>query len=252
MRTEQPSQAQMAQLLKLWKTAFGDHDGFWELFSDHGFSADRCRILAAEGHVLAALCWFDCCFRGQKIAYLYAVVTDPAHWGRGLCRQLLDGVHAELRRAGYTAAMLVPAEEGLRQMYRKLGYRDATTVSEFSCVAGDAPVPLWTVSPEEYAALRRRLLPPGGVLQERENLAFLAAQAQLFAGEDLLLAAYAEGDALVAMELLGDRKAAPGIVTGLGFAQGRFRCPGAEKPFALVHPLAEDVAIPEYFGFAFD
>lgn len=252
MKFDHPAPAQISQLLTLWKGAFGDYDGFWELFLGSGFAADRCRVLTAEGHICAALCWFDCLFRGQKTAYLYAVVTDPAYRGRGLCRALLEQVHDELRRAGYAAAVLVPAEEGLRAMYRKLGYRDATTVSEFSCDASEQPVALRVLDPEEYGRLRRTFLPRGGVLQEGENLTFLAAQAQLFAGEDLLLAAFADGDTLVGWELLGDPGAAPGILRALGFSRGWFRGPGGGKAFAMAHPLTEDAVLPEYFGFAFD
>lgn len=252
MRFDHPAPEQIPQLLRLWKEAFGEHDGFWELFLSTGFSPARCRCITENEEIMASLCWFDCSCDGQKQAYVYAVVTHPAHRGRGLCRALLDEVHAHLRSRGYTAVLLVPAEENLRQMYRKLGYTDCTAVTEFSCAAADSPVPVRTVSSEEYTLLRRNLLPQSGVAQEGENLAFLAAQAQLFAGEDFLLAAYADGDTLIGMELLGSREAAPGILRGLGFAQGRFRCPGEDRPFAMVYPLTGDVTIPRYFGFAFD
>ena len=165
---------------------------------------------------------------------------------------LLADTHEHLRRLGYTAVVLVPAEEGLRQMYGKLGYRDCTTASEFSCTPGSSPLSIRAIQADEYANLRRQLLPLRGMVQEEENLAFLAAQAQLFAGEDFLLAAYSDGDTLVGMELLGNRDAAPGILRALGFAQGRFRIPGQDKPFAMVHPLTEDCILPDYFGFAFD
>lgn len=252
MQFDHPAQEQIPQLLRLWKEAFGDYDGFWELFLKNGFSPERCRCITENGQVTASLCWFDCSCEGQKQAYVYAVVTDPAHRGKGLCRALLQDVHSYLRSRGYTAALLVPAEESLRQMYRKLGYADCSTVSEVSCSAADVPVSLRTVDAEEYGRLRRELLPKGGVVQEGENLAFLAAQAQLFFGEGILLAAYADGDTLVGMELLGRREAAPEILRALGFAQGRFRMPGGDKPFAMIHSLAEGAALPTYFGFAFD
>ena len=252
MGFDQPTLEQIQQLLALWKDVFGDYDGFWELFLETGFSPDRCRCITENGQITAALCWLDCSCDGQKQAYVYAVVTHPAHRGRGLCRSLLADTHSLLKARGYTAVLLVPAEEALREMYRKFGYADCTRVSEFSCTAGETSVSVRTVSPEEYGRLRQGRLPRGGVLQEGENLAFLAAQAQLFAGKDVLLAAYADGDTLVGMELLGDPKTAPGILNGLGFAQGRFRGPGKEESFAMAHPLTEDAVIPEYFGFAFD
>ena len=252
MRCEHPTPTQMLQLLTLWKEVFGEYDGFWELFLKYGFSPARCRCITENGRIIAALCWFDCSCCGQKQAYVYAVVTHPDHRGQGLCRMLLEDTHAHLRRLGYTASVLVPAEENLRQMYRKLGYRDCTTVSEVSCTPGNSPLSIRAIQTDEYGNLRRQMLPLRSMVQEEENLAFLTAQAQLFAGDDFLLAAYADGDTLVGMELLGNRDAAPGILRALGFAQGRFRIPGQDKPFAMAHPLTEDCILPDYFGFAFD
>lgn len=252
MKFEHPSHGQVPQLLTLWKDVFGEYGGFWELFLTHGFLPENCLCAAENGEVTTALCWFDCTCSGQKLAYIYAVVTHPGHRNQGLCRRLLEFAHSHLAERGYWTALLVPAEESLRQMYRKLGYRDCTTVSQISCLAGAEPAVVRTVCPEEYAALRRAYLPECGVLQEGENLAFLAAQAQLYAGKDLLLAAYAEEETLHGMELLGNADAAPGILRSLGFSQGVFRIPGADQPFAMFHPLREDAAVPDYFGFAFD
>jgi len=89
-------------------------------------------------------------------------------------------------------------------------------------------------------------------VQEGGNLAFLAGQAQFYAGEDVLLAAYTQEGVLHGMELLGDPAAAPAVVAALGCETGCFRGPGGEKQFAMLHGLTADVAAPGYFGFAFD
>lgn len=252
MTFDHPTQAHIRQLLTLWKSVFGEWSGFWEMFLETAFSPRRCRCVLEEGQVTAALTWLDCCCEGQKIAYIYAVVTHPDHRGKGLCRRLLADTHALLKEQGYAAALLVPAEEGLRAMYEKMGYRTCTHVKEFRCEAGPSPVSLRAVGPEEFAQLRRRFLPASGVLQEKENLPFLARQMQFFAGNDFLLTAYLEEDSLTAAELLGNKDAAPGILSALGAKKGSFRCPGKEIPFAMWHPLQEDAAAPDYFGFAFD
>lgn len=251
MVIDRPVPGMENQLLPLWKAIFGDYDGFWELFLRTGYSPDRCRCIT-EGEILAALCWFDCFHSGQKWAYVYAVMTNPAHRGRGLCRALMEDTHEHLQKLGYAGVLLVPAEEGLRSMYRKMGYETCTTVSEFSCPAGEEAATLRTVSPEEYASLRRQYLPEGGVIQEKENLTFLAAQAELLAGESCLLAAWREEDALHTMELLGDTAAAPAIVKALGCKEGHFRIPGNDKAFAMGLKLQKDTVFPNYFGFAFD
>ena len=252
MRIEAPVQAQIPQLLSLWKAAFGEHDGFWELFLDTAFSPEHCRCILEEDTVTAALCWMDTECGGQKMAYIYAVVTAPAHRGQGLCRTLLADTHDYLGTQGYGAALLVPAEEGLRKMYRKLGYETCTTVREFSCEASSGQVSLWAIGPDAYGKLRRAMLPEAGVLQEGRSLDFLGQQAQLYWGGGFLMAAYTEGDTLHAMELLGDDTAAPAITEALGCARGVFRTPGEGKPFAMWHPLRKDAVLPGYFGFAFD
>lgn len=252
MNCKQPDKAEIQQLLQLWKAVFGEYDGFWELFLETGFQSDHCRCITEEGQVTAGLYWFDCSCGKDKLAYIYAVVTNPAHRGKGLCRKLMADVHSLLTQQGYAAVMLVPAENGLREMYRKMGYDDCTAVSELVCTAGETAAEVRSIGIEEYAKLRREYLPDKGVLQEGKNLLFLAAQAQLFAGRDFLLAAYLEDDQLHGMELLGNTAAAPGILRALGCKTGRFQIPGKDRPYAMLHKLKEDAGIPQYFGLAFE
>ncbi len=252
MNFEQPAANQVWQLTQLWKEAFGEYDGFWELFLRTGFLPDHCRCITEDGQAIAGLYWFDCSCGPDKIAYIYAVVTDPRYRGRGLCRKLMQDVHAHLKTLDYASAMLVPADEGLRTMYRKLGYEDCTAISQISCIASQTAAEVRCIGVEEYGALRRAYLPLGGVLQEGISLTFLAAQAQLFAGENFLLAAYLEGETLQGMELLGNPDAAPDILRALSCAEGSFQIPGKEKPFAMIHKLKEDAVMPSYLGFSFD
>lgn len=252
MNFEHPGPEQIRQLLQLWKEVFGEYDGFWELFLETGFQPDHCRCITENGQVAAGLYWFDCSCNADKIAYIYAVVTDPIHRGRGLCRKLMADVHGILKDRGYASVMLVPADEGLREMYRKMGYDECTTVSELVCTVGESAAEIRTIDAEEYAWLRREYLPEVGVLQEGKNLSFLAAQAQLFTGADFLLAAYLENDRLQGMELLGNTAAAPGILRALGCKTGTFQIPGKDRPYAMLHKLKEHAVIPQYFGLAFE
>ena len=93
-------------------------------------------------------------------------------------------------------------------------------------------------------------MPPGGIVQEGENLRFLESYAKLYAGNGFVLAAVTEGAHLQCTELLGDRTAAPGIVAALGLQTGSFRVPG-ENRFSMYCPL-KDIPAPGYFGLAFD
>lgn len=252
MKIHEPEQSQVPQLHSLWKQAFGDEERFLDTFFAFGFSPDRCRCLTEAGRILAALYWFDVETAGQKQAYLYAVATEESSRGRGFCRKLMADTHAHLSSRGYTGAMLVPEGEGLAAMYARMGYRYAGGQNRFTCPAGPRPADLWRVSSEEYAALRRSLLPENGVVQEGSSLDFQGALMEFFAGEGMLLAAYEENGALHCPELLGDISAAGAAVKALNCREGYFRVPGGERHFAMFLPFSENAAEPGYFGIAFD
>lgn len=239
----------VTQLRSLWQTAFGDPQAFLDLFFSAAFSPERCCYLSEDGVLAGALYWFDCFCGEKKIAYIYAVATDPQFRGRGFCRRLMEKTHAALRQQGYAGAVLVPGDPGLFEMYGKMGYRVMSGMDSFRCAAGKA-ARLQKLTREEYAALRRRFLPDGGILQEGENLLFLSQFAEFYAGEDFLLVASREDGKLFCPELLGSREAAPGITAALGCTEGAFRVPGS-KPFAMYHALTEGET-PAYFGLAFD
>ena len=252
MECNRPTQAQIPQLLSLWKQAFGEHNGYWELFLETAYTPEHCRCITEGDQVTAALFWFDVSLQGEKIAYLYGVVTHPDHRGKGLCRALMEDTRVLLTGLGYSGILLKPEKESLREMYRKLGYRDSTRIRSFRCTAAETAVSLRAIGPEEFARLRRIYLPQGGVIQEETCLSFLAAQLQFYAGSDFLLAAWQEDGILTAPELLGNAAAAPGILCALSCREGDFRTPGDDLPFAMYRPLIPQAVVPGYLGFAFD
>lgn len=242
----------IAPLRRLWQQAFGDTEEFLNIFFSTAYSPNRCRCLYEDGQLGAALYWFDCTWEGKKLAYLYAVATDKQYRGRGFCRALMADTHTHLRKLGYHGTILVPNGQQLFGLYEKLGYRTCSYVSIFSCTASDAPIPLQEISREEYASLRRHYLPEGGVVQEGEALDLLGAYSGFYKGKDLLLTAYPENGKLTVSELLGDPAAAPGILSALGYSEGKFRTPGKERPFAMYYPLTDNDTAPEYLGLALD
>ncbi len=252
MKIETPAANQIPQLRQLWKLAFADEDAFINMFFENGFAPERCRCVAIDGQIAAALHWFETKCDGQKIAYLYGVATHPEHRGKGLCYKLMMDTHNHLQALGFSGVLLVPQKEGLWEMYRKMGYCDCTAVSEFFCTDDPYPAPMHLIDSIEYALLRKQYLPQGSVLQEGSNLTFLSAYAKFYKGMDFIMAAASEEDSLFAMEFLGNRESAPGVLCALGFSQGTFRTIGDRKPFAMFHPLAVDAVSPSYFGFAFD
>lgn len=251
MRIDYPQEDQIPQLQKLWKEAFGDTDAFIGAFFGTVFSPDRCRCVSEEGTVTAALYWLDCRCLDRPMAYLYAIATAKKYRGLGKCRLLMEDTHRLLAELGYAGCLLVPGERMLFRMYRGLGYETCSRIHEWSCKAADASIPLREISAGEYASLRRQYLPEGGVVQEAENLVLLKSQTRLYAGEDFLFCAAAEGGELLCPELLGNADAAPAILTALHAHSGTFRTPGDSKDFAMYHPLSDAMA-PQYFGLAFD
>lgn len=252
MKPDHPTHAQIPQLRALWKEAFGDTDAFLDVFFSTAFDPRRCRCITEDNQTVAALYWFDATCENQSFAYVYAVATAKAARGRGLCRKLMDDTAAHLKNLGYQGILLVPQDEGLRIMYRKMGYRDATTITETVCAAGEIPIAPTEISAEDYAARRISLLPSGSVIQEGENLTFLAPLARFYAAEGMLAAVSRETDHLRFLEYLGDPALAPGLVAALGAGEATLRHPGNDKGFAMYLPLSVDCVKPAYFVFSFD
>lgn len=244
MDIKHPAWEQLPQLRRLWKEAFGDSDAFLDQFYRTAFAPERC-VCATEGcEVAAAAYWFSC----GEYAYIYAVATAKKYQGRGICHALMSKIHEILTQRGYAGCILVPGEESLRRFYLGMGYENFGGVYSFICEAG-APLPLRRIGTDEFAALRRRYLPEGGVIQEGENLAFLSCWAEFYEGSDTLVTAIREDGELKFMELLGSADAAPGIVAALGAESASFKIPG-DNSFAMHKPLCCDQA-PKYFGFCF-
>lgn len=250
MSIDYPLQSQLNDLRQLWQEAFGDDDAFLDHFYTYGFAPDRCRCLTEDGHVIAALYWFDCSYCGRPLAYLYGIATAKAFRGKGFCRALVENTHAHLQQLGYCGSILVPADETLFQMYADMGYHNCSSVSEFTCMADPDPIAMEQVDITQYCLLRRKFLPQNGVLQEGDCLDFLQTLADFYAGEDFLVAV-SRSDPFFVPELLGNAQVAPKILSALRKPQGEFRTPGQDKAFAMYHPLS-DMPMPDYFGLAFD
>ncbi len=228
----------------LWSAAFGD-DGWIDSFFRTAFQAENTLAIFREGQLAAGLAWMQTSCQGRKLAYLYAVATAPEYRHRGLCRELMANAQEALAARGYDGSVLVPADDGLRRMYAAMGYRNFGGVENLTLPAGTS-VPLWEVTPEEYAALRRNYLPEGGIVQKNGAIEYLAESAKLYAGNGFLLAATEDEP----MELLGDASQAAGILGALGKDRGTFRLPGA-APFAMFRPICDDSWTPAYFGLDF-
>ncbi len=237
-------------LKRLWKSAFGDEDSFIDMFFETGFSPQRCRSIWEDGKAVAALYWFDGSWQGKRIAYIYALATDPAFRGRGYASRLLQETNLHLRSLGYAGTVLKP-DGALFSFYARLGYETCCYVNLLEAQA-DTPVPLERISGEEYGVLRRNYLPAGALMQDEAVLDFLGQWMAFYKGRDFLLCAGVEAGKLYVQELLGNGSAAPGILGALGISRGIFRTPGREIPFAMYRSLDDSEGAPAYLGLALD
>ena len=252
MTISEPNPSHMPQLRRLWKAAFGDSDEFLDMFYTTAYAPQRCRCVLDGNAVAAVLYWFDCTCEGQKLAYIYAVATDPGYRNQGLCRRLMEDTGTHLKNEGYAGALLVPQDSGLRQMYGKMGYLPCTDIGEQIIQAAGESLTLTKLTAEEYARLRKTMLPPGSVIQEGENFTYLESFASFYQSEDTIVTLFQDEDRIVCYEILGDMTKASKIIRTFGVQEGIFRFPGNEKPFTMYFPLVENCPKPRYFAFAFD
>lgn len=241
----------ITELRNLWHEAFGDSDAFMDDFFRIAYSKDRCRYIRRDGQVVCALYWFDVDCRCRKMAYLYGVATLPAYRGQGLASYLIEKTCKELGDKNYSGVILVPGTYKLFDFYRRMDFYSCTAVDEFNCEA-EGNTLLRPVEREEYALLRRQLLPHRGVEQEGAFLELLESQYALFAGDGILLCAAVQGENAFIPEFLGDKDKLPAAVGALGVKTAKVRTPGDYRLFSMYRPLDENAPPPLYFGLAMD
>ena len=162
MRTRKTGPDDIPALKALWKQAFGDTDAEIDSFFKTVYPEATGFCAEEDGAVIAMLFALPLTLAHgeemQKAAYLYAVATDEAFRGRGVCRALMEFAERTLRKRYVSCLLLVPETEKLASYYETMGY-----VRQDSCTAQtlhtDAPQgAAAVVTPQEYAGLRETLL----------------------------------------------------------------------------------------------
>ncbi len=253
MTIKNPSLDDISSLKALWKEAFGDSDAFINSFFESAYSDKRC-FCAKDGEALcAALYIFDCEIEEKRIAYIYAVATKKEYRGKGICSLLMQETHKRLKEIGYDGAILVPAQASLFGFYEKLGYKISSYVGEIKASAAKDKTEATEIGAMEYAKLRRDFLPSGSLIQENENLDFLALQAKFYKGDGFVTAIRLGEKIFSAIEFLGDKNIIERVIAALGYTKGIARIPEQSVPFAMYYQLSErKPRFPIYIGFAFD
>ncbi len=252
MEIKQPTPNDLARLKLLFSEAFGDDGTFNDTFFECAYSPSRAMTVKEDGALVGMLYWFDCEYSGGKLAYIYAVATAKEYRGRGVGKALMEFTHAHLSALGYIGAILKPAEDSLFDFYGKLGYKNATRISEISPESATQGCQFSKISANEYARLRRDFLPSGGVIQEGESIALLSKISEFIRGDDFILAYSRDGENLFGYELLGNDEKAAEILHSLGAKSGKFRIVGNQIPFTMWYQFDKNAPVPEHFGFVFD
>lgn len=128
LKTEIADDALRARLRRLWQTVFRDDDAFLDTFFAKYYHRDRLLCTLQDGQPVAVLYMLpvaDTERTERRLAYIYAVATDPAHRRRGLMTLLLERLSLHLGAADYDAAVLLPARAELRPFYARAGFVDA-------------------------------------------------------------------------------------------------------------------------------
>lgn len=191
--------------------------------------------------------WQDCLFRGKKVAYLCSLGIDPDLRRQGLGTELMEYTLSHLKAQGYSAAVLEPQDDELFWFYHYFGFRLSGTHDAYFKKAGE-PVEMWEITPEEYHRLRPEYLPEEGL---ELPLVFFREHSREFAyyqGEDFICT-IEHGELYNCRELLGNRRAAGGIVANLGKPHLFFRTPGKDHNDVML--LDFEGCLPEdiYLGF---
>ena len=111
---------------QLMKTVFSDSDEALDIFFSHVYSPAGNYCRCEEGQVVSAAqaLPYRLLYHGQQAdaVYLYAVGTLPEFRGRHLISRLFKYMHRGLLCQGSIFSTLLIEQEGLQQMYEKLGY----------------------------------------------------------------------------------------------------------------------------------
>lgn len=261
----------VARLKTLWHHAFGDDTAVIDRFFQSLFRPDSTVVCRDGDDAVAMAHWLPMtvCHQGKgwPVAYVYAVATEETHRGRGYCREMLDYFARTLSEQGIRGLVLVPGSDSLRQLYRRYGFSDYTTVSLETMDAGQAVGTWEAIEAPEYLMLREELL---------SSRAYVSCSVPILSFQRDLAAHY--GGGLYRLEAGGVTGCGCGAVDGdgegvvyeflwpgvpqqgvdlmaaaLGVSRLLVRSPGGKTPFAMVRWLTDAPPVPApYLGLALD
>ena len=261
-------------LKALWQTCFGDTQEEIDQFFSSLFVPEQTFTLRQGSSPAAMAVYFPLTLKlsggTRSVAYLYAVCTDPAFRGRGLCTDLLEFAAGYLSMKGFDALALVPGSKDLSAFYEARGYapffyNETHTVRQWPELSGK----LARAEAAEYAQIRSRLLEQCPALVYPEALLAYEKELCRKTGGDLVAftddggrfgcaaVEYTKPGQVLCRELIwpGDPEEAAAILRPHFPAELYvLRTPPRHRrePFGLYRPLTGPQDGPAYLGFAFE
>lgn len=123
----------------LWDIAFGEDIAFNDYFFENIFIPEYTLIIEEAGCILSMAQTLPYRLRGVgDITYIYGAATDPAFRGQGLMRRLLEYSFEKDKAKGAAASALIPAEKGLFDYYKKIGYETQFYINKYTYIPNKA------------------------------------------------------------------------------------------------------------------
>lgn len=213
-----PSVDEYASLQALWLRCFDDAPNVVERFFENTVTPENVIAAYSGDNPVSVLYMIDCLIRNRgveyKSYYVYAVCTDPHFRGMGLMKKCFDFLFEAAEKRGIDYLFLVPAQDNLFEMYKKLGFKNGFSCSErvisSQMHCGKAPV-TEKLGFEDYKNLRNSFSEKITLasLCEKGFKGFLSPESETVKAvkcKDSYGVYEAEGDSVTVHELFGDEK----------------------------------------------
>ncbi len=129
-----PFESEYESLKALWKTSFDDSKESLDFFFDKTVSPQRVLAIFEDNKPVSALYMLESeIIISEKIYsayYIYAVCTHPDYRGKGLMKSLFEELFKVAKSRSIDYLFLVPEEDYLFKIYKKLGFEIGFSYSE--------------------------------------------------------------------------------------------------------------------------
>lgn len=207
------------KLKDIWQICFTDPDEYIDSFFEKMYRPGRAVVAEAEGELCAAMYVLEAGdLANGRCGYLYALGVLPDYRGSGIGAAVAKAAAALGFELGCDICVTCPAEQGLFDYYRKLGFLHFSKISRLTCSITDlhsSPFSenITLISAHEYNKLREKLMPENAVRYSGEFMEYLSETFRqsgggLFALDTGECIAAVEagadgGDGIIIKELLG-------------------------------------------------